>query len=126
MPWTPKQFGAKNLKLNSNQQAVGAKVANDTLSNAPGDEGKAIRIGNFAADRSKHPLGFAADQAAAKKTIGPPATGKRTASASGSKFGKAPFGKSTFGKKPFGNPLGDINFAHAASAPRAMNPASQF
>jgi hypothetical protein len=126
MPWTPKQFGEKNLKLNTNQQAVGAAVANKTLSNS-GDEGKAIRIGNFAADRSKHPLGYAAEQAAKKTSMGQPSTGKRTASASGSRFGKAPFGKSSFGKKPFGNPMGDIAFAHGgAAAPKPQNIASQF
>jgi uncharacterized protein YdaT len=53
MPWTPEEFKRKhNKKLTDQQAEVAAMVANEVLEKT-GDEGRAIREGNAAADRIK-------------------------------------------------------------------------
>lgn len=53
MPWTPEEFKRKhNKKLTDKQAEVAAMVANEVLDKT-GDEGRAIREGNAAADRIK-------------------------------------------------------------------------
>lgn len=51
MPWTPKTFGQRhNHGLDAPQRKEAAKVANAILAKT-GDEGKAIRIANWSANR---------------------------------------------------------------------------
>jgi uncharacterized protein YdaT len=53
MPWTPEEFRRRhNKKLTDRQAEVAAMVANEVLEKT-GDEGRAIREGNAAADRIK-------------------------------------------------------------------------
>ena len=53
MPWNAKEFAAKhNHKLSPKQAATAAKTANAVLKQS-GDEGKAVRIGNYVAKRTK-------------------------------------------------------------------------
>ncbi len=53
MPWRPEEFAAKHNKhLSPKQAATAAKTANAVLKQS-GDEGKAVRIGNYVAKRTK-------------------------------------------------------------------------
>lgn len=53
MPWTPKSFKSKHNKgLTAKQAKVASEVANQVLKKT-GDEGRAIREGNAAANRIK-------------------------------------------------------------------------
>jgi uncharacterized protein YdaT len=55
MPWDKTSFREKHNKdLTPAQSAQGAKVANAILAKT-GDEGKAIRIGNYMANKYKSP-----------------------------------------------------------------------
>jgi len=56
MPWTGKSFQQKhNHKLNLPQAKTGARVANAILRET-GDEGKAIKIGNYVANKHHDPM----------------------------------------------------------------------
>ncbi len=53
MPWNAKEFAAKhNHHLSPKQAATAAKTATAVLKQT-GDEGKAVRIGNYVAKRTK-------------------------------------------------------------------------
>lgn len=53
MPWNAEEFARKhNHHLSPKQAAVAAKTATKVLKES-GDEGKAVRIGNYVAKRTK-------------------------------------------------------------------------
>jgi|GEM_PF-977357 len=52
MPWNAKSFGKHNKALHGKAAAKAAETANAILKET-GDEGKAIRIANWAAKRKK-------------------------------------------------------------------------
>jgi len=53
MPWKPEEFARKhNKSLSPKAAKTAAKTANAVLKES-GDEGKAVRIGNYVAKRTK-------------------------------------------------------------------------